>query len=46
MQNISPNAWGKNQNGYTTGGVGYGLGLHVGAVWTRTNTKFINPDKK
>ncbi|WP_114820659.1 DUF6443 domain-containing protein [Chryseobacterium sp. KLBC 52] len=46
MQNVNPNAWGKNKNGYTTGGVGYGFGLDVGAAWTRTNTKFINPDKK
>lgn len=46
MQNINPNAWGRNKGGYTTGGVGYGFGLDVGAVWTRTNTKFINPDKK
>lgn len=46
MQNINPNAWGKNKDGYTTGGVGYGFGLDVGGAWTRTNTKFINPDKK
>ncbi|MCD1118736.1 DUF6443 domain-containing protein [Chryseobacterium turcicum] len=44
MQNVNPNAWGKNKNGYTTGGVGYGLGLDVGAAWTRTNT--ILPFKK
>lgn len=46
MQNVNPNAWGKNKNGYTTGGVGYGVGLDVGAAWTRTNTIFFNPDKK
>lgn len=46
MQNINPNAWGKNQNGYTTQGVGYGYGLDIGAAWTRTNTKFFTPYKR
>ncbi|KXH83739.1 DUF6443 domain-containing protein [Chryseobacterium kwangjuense] len=41
MQNLKPNEWGKNKNGYTTNGVGYGLGFDLGAAWTRTNTKFF-----
>ncbi|WP_294226127.1 hypothetical protein [uncultured Chryseobacterium sp.] len=37
MQHINPDAWGKNTNGYTTAGGGFGVGLDFGAAWTRTN---------
>jgi hypothetical protein len=38
MQNVNPDAWGKNANGYTTAGGAFVVGLDFGAAWTRTNT--------
>ena len=42
---FNPNKWGvnkKNQEGaYTTKGGSYGIGLDVGAVWSRSKTKLI-----
>ena len=41
-EQFNPNRWGKKGDGaYTTKGGSYGIGLDVGAVWSRSKTKLI-----
>ena len=41
-EQFNPNRWGKKGEGaYTTKGGSYGIGLDVGAVWSRSKTKLI-----